>query len=305
MMSRYLHELFMPEEIQRLKSAEESLLAGEAPRYPLEYIIKKQSGGLASVMLSMSLLGDKDDPLFLHIARDTTQERKLKENLRHYASQIGRAHEAERKRIARELHDDTMQNLAAVARRLDTIIARKTRRGTELRSVLEALLDEINQSLLRARRFIQSLRPPTLDYLGLVPALRELSENIEKQYGMEVILHAGEFPRQGESEKELLTYRIIQEALQNAGRHARADRAVVTIEPVGKDIRIEIKDYGKGFQVPPESELMTGGKLGLMGMKERAQLLGGDLTLRSSSSGTEVLLRIPADAYHGKTAGPL
>jgi PAS domain S-box-containing protein len=292
-----LDEVLLPEETLRLKSAEESLLAGAQARFPTEYSIQKRTGSQATVMLSLSLLGGPDDPLFLIIARDTTQERRLKENLRYYASQIGRAHEEERKRIARELHDDTIQILAAVARRLDTIIARKTRQDTGLRFDLEGVLDEINRSLLRARRFIQSLRPPTLDFLGLVPALRELTENMEKQYGMEVTLHVGKFQNRGDSEKELLTYRIIQEALQNAGRHAEATRAVVTIESSGRDIRIAVKDDGKGFQVPPETELMKGGKLGLMGMKERAQLLGGDLALQSSAAGTEVVLHVPADAY--------
>jgi signal transduction histidine kinase len=120
------------------------------------------------------LIETEETPIFQHIARDITEERRLQENLRLYASQISKAYEEERKRVARELHDDTIQSMVAVSRHLDNLTSKDGRVPKKLLKPLEELRRDIDESLIRTRRLTQDLRPPTLEYLGLIPALREL-----------------------------------------------------------------------------------------------------------------------------------
>jgi len=313
MMALSVETLFAADELPQLREEESALLAGRAVKQPFERRIVKKDGTRAAVMLSVSLLGDETTPSFLHIARDISEERKMQESLRLYAGQIGRAHEEERKRIARELHDDTIQMLVAVSRHLDNVIGRNTRRGSSVRRSLEEVHAEIGEAMVRIRRFIQFLRPPILDFLGLLPALRELAESMRGQFGLEVVVEGGlqaaqktedaalarssereHEPPARTSEQELLIYRIVQEALQNAGKHSGASRAVIGMACDGGSCTITVRDNGGGFDLSEASELVGSGKLGLMGMRERAHLLGGSLEIRTGDAGTSVILRIPA-----------
>jgi PAS domain S-box-containing protein len=272
---------------------ERNLLVGKEVEQPYEQRVIKKNGAEAILMLTTSLLGDEKAPIFLHIARDITDERKLRENLRLYANQISKAHEEERRRIARELHDDTIQTMVAISRRLDNFISENSTIPKEMLKPLEELQRDIDESLIRIRRFVQDLRPPTLEYLGLLPALKELVAQFQDQSGIEVSLKVEGSEWHFAPEEGLLIYRIVQEAIRNVWKHSGATEAEISIKFEGGKAAVTVSDNGKGFEVKGDSELLEAGKLGLMGMKERAHLLGGSLRIISEPNrGTTVILNI-------------
>ena len=291
-----ISRFFTPKGLKLAREVEEKLLAGEEIRQPYEQRIIRRDGKEAILMLTTSLLGDEKTPAFLYIARDITDERRLQENLRLYASQISRAHEEERRRIARELHDDTIQTLVAISRHLDNLIFKNLRvLPPETVDHLEGIRRDIDEALIRLRRFVQDLRPPTLEYLGLLPALRELAAQMQEQSGIMVELKVRGSEPQFAPEERLLIYRIVQEALRNVWKHSKATRAEVEVEFGDLMTTVKVKDNGIGFELKPNWEHLEEGKLGLMGMKERAHLLGGTLEVISAPGrGTTVVLSVPA-----------
>ncbi len=157
------------------------------------------------------------------------REKKLAENLRLYAQQITRTQEDERKRIARELHDDSIQSLIILSRNIDELISTQPKRSKIAHS-LEGLRLEVDKIISQVRRFTQDLRPPTLDFLGLLPAVRELLTQFEHQSGIKSELKTVGAEIKFAPEAEMLIYRIIQEALNNVWRHSSALTAAVTID---------------------------------------------------------------------------
>jgi signal transduction histidine kinase len=216
---------------------------------------------------------------------------RIGNNLRLYTDQICNAYEEERKRIARELHDDTIQTFVAISRSLDNYINRHSARRKEVLQPLEQIHKNIDEALVRVRRFVQDLRPPTLEYLGLLSALNELARQTGEQSGITVSLKAEELKYTITPEKELLIYRIVQEALRNVWKHSGATKADIVIKSSNERTKVEIIDNGSGFILDTHSSFLEMGKLGLMGMKERAHLLGSTFTITSTPGrGTVVTL---------------
>jgi PAS domain S-box-containing protein len=296
LIGKHVSELLTPEGLELARQVRQKLLHGEPIKQPYGQRLLRKDGTQALLMLSTSLLENEGTPLaFQHIARDITEETKLQEALELYAAQISQAHEEERKRIARELHDDTIQTMIAVSRRLDDFASRDSVTLKEVVNSLGQLREDIDKALIRTRRFIQDLRPPTLEYLGLVAALRELATQVQEQSGIKVNLKVKGSERRFTSEEELLIYRITQEAIRNIWRHSEATKAELTIEFNEEKTVVVVSDNGKGCEVGESSEFLKAGKLGLMGMKERAHLLGGTLEVRSKpGKGTTVILRVPS-----------
>jgi len=227
--------------------------------------------------------------------RALEQTRMSEEQLRFYLRQITRAQEDERKRMARELHDDTAQALLFLSRRLEMLAAYE---GVPepLMQRLEELRELTSSTLRGVRRFSQDLRPPILDDLGLLPALEGLAADLSEEEGIGAALEVLGDQRRLSPETELALFRIAQEALRNVRRHSQASLAMITVEFDDARTRITISDDGHGFQLPEAvGSLAQMGKLGLIGMQERAQLLGGTLTLQSElNHGTAVVVEVPA-----------
>jgi PAS domain S-box-containing protein len=294
MIGMRIDRLFPQEALDRAREVMKTLLERGELKQPYEQQIMKKDGTLAEIMVTSSLLGEEKSAAFLHIARDISAERKLQRSLRLYSEQIGRAHEEERKRIARELHDDTIQTLVVISRQLDSVISRQKKTGDKITGSLEDVRKEIDESMVRIRRFIQYLRPPILEYLGLVPALRELGEQLQREKGIRISIESAEDRYSLDAEQQLLVYRIVQEALRNVWKHSRAQLCTVHLDRQGSLIHIVIEDDGIGFSTRDPNDLVSSGKLGLMGMQERVHLLGGSLEIHSSRGrGTTVVLRIP------------
>ncbi len=211
--------------------------------------------------------------------------------LREIAARALNAEEAERKRIARELHDETAQTLAAL------LIQLRLARGAPDTEARDTMLDGVKQEISRAldgiRRFARGLRPPALDELGLVAAIESHVRMLQEAVGLEIDIDADPIGGLLVPEAELALYRIVQEALSNAIRHADATRAAVTIRRHPGLITATIRDNGRGFSV---DQAMAGpdSGLGLFGMKERAGYIGGSLEIHSEPGhGTRVEIEIP------------
>jgi two-component system sensor histidine kinase DegS len=215
--------------------------------------------------------------------------------MRFYVSQITRAQEDERKRIARELHDETAQALLTLSRRLDGLLTASERWPKRMTQRLEALRQLTDSILEGVRRFSQDLRPPMLDDLGLVPTLEGLTSDLMAQDGIHAEMSVLGNQRRLSPEEELALFRIAQEALNNVKRHSQASQVVTTVEFSDDRVKLTISDKGKGFELPDRmGDLAERGKLGLLGMHERARLLGGTLTVHSKpGEGTTVVVDMP------------
>jgi signal transduction histidine kinase len=219
----------------------------------------------------------------------------LYESMRFYARQITQVQEDERKRIARELHDETIQMLIVISRRLEALATLLGQLPETAMQHLESLQALISDTLKGVRRFVQDLRPPTLDHLGLVATLEGLTNDLGEKDGINTELGiTGEVQRLM-PEEELVLFRIAQEALNNIRRHSRASRARVQVAFQPGRIRITVEDNGRGFNAPDRiSDLVSTGRLGLVGMHERTRLLGGTLIIQSEAdTGTTIVVDVP------------
>jgi signal transduction histidine kinase len=221
---------------------------------------------------------------------------RLYENVRFYAREITRAQENERKRVARELHDETIQMLIFISRRLEALATLPEQPPETIMPQLESLRESIGDTLRDLRRFVQDLRPPTLDHLGLVAALEGLTDSLVETDGIKTELSVtGPVQRLVPQDTELVLFRIAQEALNNVRRHSGASHAVVEVEFFPAKVRMVIKDDGHGFYSPDRmGDLVAAGKLGLVGMHERARTLGGTVTIQSElDQGTAIVVDVP------------
>jgi len=226
---------------------------------------------------------------------DATERKRAEDNLRQHLQQITRAQEEERKRIARELHDDTAQVLSSLSRQLDNFIRKKHGFASNEVLFLKDLQTQLNRGLQSMQRFVQDLRPSLLDDLGLIPAVRSLVKSLQESDGIDAELKLHGKERRFPPEVELLLFRIVQEALNNIRRHAHASEAQVVMEFSGDEIKVTITDNGRGFELRGGvDDLPRSGKLGLAGMRERARLLGGTLKVKSTpGKGTTLTVEVP------------
>ena len=272
------------------------LLNGEVMAQPYEQkLITKQRTEAVLELTTNVIMTDGKPGGFQHIGRDVTREKRMQENLRFYLSQITKAQEEERRRIARELHDDTIQALVVLARQLDEASSDEKGVSGDTRGSMENLRQQTNDIIKNLRRLSQDLRPPALDRLGLVPALEGLAADIEKHSGINLVVKTYSPGRRLPDEIELVLFRTAQEALRNVWKHSQAASAEIIVEFNEGKSRITIKDNGKGFELPDTiGDLVKQGKLGLTGMQERIQLIGGNLKIESKpGDGTTVVIEAP------------
>jgi len=273
------------------------LLANEPVEQPYEQHLTRQDGTEAFIQLVTSLVLEEDEPVaFQHIARDVTEQKRMQDNLHYYLQQVTRAQEEERKRISRELHDETMQALVVLSRQLDTLASSGKGLSEDSHPHLEELRQQANNIMQGVRRLSQDLRPAALDRLGLVSALEWLASDVAEYSGIATKVNALGTERRLPEEVELVLFRITQEALRNVWRHSQATKAEITVEFDQNKTRITVSDNGKGFNLPKTiGDLARDGKLGLVGMQERTQLLGGTLTVQSQpGKGSSMTAELPA-----------
>jgi PAS domain S-box-containing protein len=283
------------ESLELAHQIRKKLLNNEVVEQPYEQRIFRRDGSEAYIQLTTSLVSDKGQPVaFHHIARDITEQKRMDENLRFYFQQATKAQEEERKRISHELHDDTIQSLVVLSRQLDAM-ADDPGLSQENRARLEELWRQTDSILQGVRRLSHDLRPAMLDRLGLLPAVEFLASEVTKHSNVATKVNLIGKEHRLPEEVAIALFRITQEALRNVWRHSGATRAEINIEFSSDWARITVSDDGKGFQVPEKmSDLAKQEKLGLAGMQERAQLVGGTLTVQSQpGKGTTVTVEAP------------
>jgi PAS domain S-box-containing protein len=231
----------------------------------------------------------------IEILEDVTEQHIAEQNLRYYVGQVTRVQEQERKYLARELHDTTVQTMVALIYQLDNFFAGSPNLTEGETERLHTIYKSLQKGVEEVRRFSRELRPPVLDDLGLVPGLQWLAGEIKKVYSMDVSVEAGGEEKRLQPETELALFRIIQEALINAAKHAGVASAKAKIAYLQDKVEVYVIDSGEGFTLPKKiSSLPRDGKLGLAGIAERVQLLGGRLEVDTGKGmGTSVYVEIP------------
>jgi len=261
--------------LQRLESKAAALAWGDFDA------IHKSVGGISEVQhLQMEL---------------TEMARKVQaaqEGLRDYIGAITSAQEEERMRLARELHDDTIQAVIALKQRVQ--LAQKSVKDQSARQSLTELGTLAERTIENLRRLTRALRPIYLEDLGLVTALEMLARETSQVNHLEVEFHQAGQERRLSREAELALYRIAQEALNNVAHHAQARHATLHIA-FDKDIKLEVTDDGVGFSVPKSpTDFAPSGHFGLLGMRERADLIGARLEVQSEAGrGTRLIVHAP------------
>jgi PAS domain S-box-containing protein len=297
LVSTEIYDLFSGETRYKLLQ----MFSGKLGQFPAGGIedarLTRKNGTEADVELRISPILRKDEVLGLQvIAQDVTEKKELRRNMEYYIQQVTKAQEDERLRISRELHDDTVQVLAMLSRGIDSLITGDKKIARPTLEQLKKLHEMADSALEGVRRFSQDLRPSILDDLGLVPALEWLITDLEKGYSISTKVGITGSRRRLAPEIELTVFRIAQEVFSNIRRHSQATMVEMNLGFSVDAMTLVIKDNGQGFNIPRRtSDLALSGKLGIIGMRERARLVGGTLTVQSQKgTGTTVTLRITA-----------
>lgn len=280
---------------EELTVAAERMATGDLAS-PIRVSAEDEVGRLAESLDAMRLRLKE-----AHEAVEATN-RELESRVAARTAQLGQvlrqtisAQEEERRRLARELHDETAQTLAALSIALDQArdaLASGTEASTRFLSDAKAIAVRL---LGETRRLILGLRPSALDDLGLIPALRWYCESTLTEHGVVATVDGTLPPGRLPPHTEVAVFRIVQEAINNIARHADAHHALIHLEPRDHVLRITVTDDGRGFDVEDAlAQSDDGGSVGLLGMRERVKLLDGRMEIKSSTgAGTRVLVEVP------------
>lgn len=281
------------------------LRAAFEPLERLEKTTKAVRAGDIEARVRLSTMSDPQISQLAETFNETLDQLALDRNqVRYLASQVVRAQEDERKRISRELHDDTAQLLFAQLLRFTNL---KSHPNVEIQELAEQLEQSTVEALEGVRRLALELRPPALDDLGLFEALGELAQRMTEGRGVTVDYEWRGSKTRLPSDIELALYRVAQEAFSNIAKHSGATRASLDVDRTATDVTISIRDSGRGFNRElPFVQDDSGIGLGLFGMEERVTLVGGSLRIWSGiGKGTEVFAFVPLNRNENQATGAL
>jgi signal transduction histidine kinase len=238
-----------------------------------------------------------------HYSTLLEESSRLQEELRRLSRQILSVQEDERRKISRELHDVIAQTLTGINVRLATLKkeARFNTAGLDRNIARTQLL--VEKSVDIVHQFARELRPSVLDDLGLIPALHSSMKSFSARTGIHTRLTAFAGVEDLDTSRRTVLFRVSQEALNNVSRHAKASRAEVKIEKLPDCIRMTVKDDGKSFNVERALLSKDGKHLGLLGMRERIEMVGGAFAVESApGTGTTITARIPLNRKRQRIA---
>ncbi len=222
------------------------------------------------------------------IARNISDRKRMEESLRQLSVRILQAEDEERRRIARDLHDTTVQELALLSMNLAQL--KGVTDPAKLESTLNHAHQLTNQCVQELRTLSYLLHPPMLDELGLASALKIYAEGFSQRSGVSLDIEVSPSWQRLPPEMEIALFRVAQESLSNVIRHSGSPRANIKLDRNG-EIRLAIIDEGRGVPNLEDKEITWG--VGILGMRERIKQLGGSLTIDSGSTGTTVEVRLP------------
>ncbi|MBI3954195.1 MAG: sensor histidine kinase [Chloroflexi bacterium] len=263
---------------------------------PIHLSLVTNRGSQVAVEATCALVHSQEGPLLQAVLRDVTEQQRQQQNLQSYASLVMRAQEEEQRRIARELHDVPVQSMVLICRDLATLLQSSDSLPDPVRRGLAGVRERAEETLGLLRRFSRELRPSVLDDLGFGPAIQALTEELSRRLGFRVHLEMSGTSRRLAPDTELGLFRIVQEALRNVEKHAGATQTKVAVYFKEGRAGVAVADNGQGFRAPARlGDLTAEGKLGLVGMEERARLLSGRLEVQSApGKGTQISVEVPA-----------
>jgi PAS domain S-box-containing protein len=233
------------------------------------------------------------------------RSQEMHQELRLLSRQVISAQEEERKRISRELHDVIAQTLTTISLRLATLKIEAARNPKSLERSIGRTQQEVARSVNIVHRFARELRPAVLDDLGLIPALHEFLKHFGAETGIRVNLSAFSEVEGVSGDKRTVLYRVAQEAISNIRGHAHASQVEVEIQKLNSALCMTIKDNGKGFQHQGLLRAQRDKRLGLLGMRERLEMLGGEFRVVSTpGKGTTVFAQIPLEDRSSRRRRP-
>lgn len=260
-----------------------------------EYYNEKLRSWYSSIEIPIRMPG-LEGPAKLAVARNITARKETEQRVRALTHRLITAQEDERTTLSRELHDDLGQRLNAAKISIETLADDLKGMPIELRNRVDALTEILQGSIQSVRHLSAGLRPPSLEKLGLVEALRDLCHRFTSLHQLNINFKSAGFKElKLDKDTEINLYRIAQEALNNMAKHAKASEGSVRLIASHPTLRLRISDNGTGFdQQTYESMSPTNPHLGLLGMAERIDLLNGKFVVNSSpGSGTVIIAEVP------------
>ncbi|MDX1523958.1 MAG: histidine kinase, partial [Anaerolineae bacterium] len=223
------------------------------------------------------------------------QIRRYQAGIRQYVADVTQSQEEERKRVARELHDDTVQSLIAISQRLELLRNTLDDDPEEVKERLTEVKAMVTGAIANVRQFSRDLRPLALEDLGLTAAMQYLVNQLSQTENIETTLEIDGDIETLSTDMEVAIYRILQEALNNVRKHAHATQVRVIGQVTKSQVKLIVRDNGRGFEVPEAmTDFASDGHFGMMGLQERAQLFGGNLSVQSGpNEGTIIRLVMP------------
>ena len=235
-------------------------------------------------------IDDKVRPYqYVAIRHDITKRKRAEEEIRHFPQKIIQAQEAEKEKMSRDIHDDLGQTLIALKMNLYAASSDAETSKDDLKKACEEGMSYLDTIIEKTRNIAYQLRPSSLHTVGIAYSIEQLIESIGKSRKIDVLFHPGDLNQVRFDGEAINFYRIVQEALNNIVKHARASRVEININREKDRLLVKIKDNGKGFKESRQSQGM-----GLLTMQERAKILGASFQIVSSpNEGTSIHLDIP------------
>ncbi len=263
-------------------------------------------GSLIPVLLSIRELANEGKVGIIGmVVTDMTEVLRNEEKLRALTHRVVQVQESERGRVSLELHDGITQLLCGILFHSQALATSLSERAGSAHRAAKKLCKLAGQTAQEVERISHDLRPSVLDQLGLVAAMRATSTEFAERTGVSVKLIGAALTARLPADTELTLYRILQQALRNVEKHARARRVTVCLKQTGTCMQLAIKDDGIGFDLDHHPARRNGkGGLGLLGMRERATYVGGTFQVKSAPrAGTEIEVRIPlGNGKHSQAA---
>jgi PAS domain S-box-containing protein len=272
-------EVLHPDEAERCREIYLRAFEQREP-FQMEHLLRRHDGEYRRAVTTGVPRYDVDGSFagYIGTAVDITERRLAEEALSTVSQKLIEAHEDERTRIARELHDDINQRLALVNVRLDYLKQRPPASAADLQQQIGGVTEEIADLVADIQAMAHGLHPAKLELLGLETAAAGFCKEVSSRHGVKIDRHFENIPKRLPPEISLCLYRVLQEALQNVVRHSVSGHASVSLNGHINTINLTVKDSGAGFD---PYEAMKGSGLGLTSMKERLKVIGGQLSIHS------------------------
>ena len=293
-----LYELLQPVSHDAVRTQVARALRGDPDVAFVHGHVARPDAAPREVEIALAALPDHGRTTVQMVVADVTQRRResselaqSREALRQLSTSVVEAREEERRRIARELHDELGQRLTALKMELSALDAATAAGGAHER--VENMLGMVDETLASVRRISSDLRPMMLDDLGLNAAVEWLARDAARRLGIEITVKLGDNEPPLDDKVATAAFRMVQEALTNVARHSRASDVQIELRQHEGELRIVVQDNGIGY---PSGAMQRNGSFGLLGMRERAGILGGHIVLdRAPGGGARLTVHLPLE----------